>query len=135
MTPPLARPALEQALYSHPEVIFPLATLLLAACLKFSVARPVTRITALESVFELPVDIMFLALSLLAGGIITQIIDAIDGFVTCVIFISITIIVCLLWRQSQNFLTQERIAVSATFCIIGYSFSIACIMWSIMSLT
>ena len=103
--------------------------------MKFSVARPVTRITALESVFELPVDIMFLALSLLAGGIITQIIDAIDGFVTCVIFISITIIVCLLWRQSQNLLTQERIAVSATFCIIGYSFSIACIMWSIMSLT
>ncbi|MCL1047290.1 hypothetical protein L2737_18480 [Shewanella electrodiphila] len=88
-------------------IILPVALLILSFMVKMSIEREVDLPKALQSLIELPSDIMFLSSSLVIAYILgntSEIDDGLLWFVGCVV---LSIIVVLLWRKSESQLSKK----------------------------
>lgn len=88
-------------------IILPVALLVLSFMVKMSIEREVDLPKALQSIIELPTDIMFLSSSLIIAYILSNSQDIGDGllwFVGCVV---LSIVVVLLWRKAEVQLSKK----------------------------
>lgn len=82
------------------EVILPVALLLLAFLLKLAIDRNVDIPIAIQSLCELPVDIVFLSISFAIAYTISDVSQNSEGLLYCFTFLIISVLVVLIWRKS-----------------------------------
>lgn len=109
----------------HLEILLPGILLLIAFLLKLVVDRSLDVPNAIQAVCELPVDILFLALSFVVAHTIANKNNVNEGLVFCYVGIASAIIVVVLWRKSlKYFLVDNKIWILLFFinlCISGYT--------------
>jgi hypothetical protein len=93
----------------HLQIILPAVLLLIGFLLKLLVGRRYDMPATIQSVCELPVDIIFLALSFTVAFTITKVDNQSSGLFYCFIGIAMAILIVLLWRISvDHFLKKSR---------------------------
>lgn len=111
-------------------VILPVALLLLSFIVKMSIEREVDLPKTLQSIIELPTDIMFLSSSLVIAFILSNPSKTDDGllwFVGCVV---LSIFVVLLWRKAEKQLIKKSWH-ALWISILNYLFAISTLVLSI----
>ena len=91
----------------HLDLILTIVLLGLAFILKLSVARPVDVPDIIQALVELPVDIIFLAISFGVAFTIAEKNNTGKGLFYSFVFIFLAVIVVMLWRLSIKFFTQK----------------------------
>jgi len=113
------------------DVILPAVIVLLAFVLRLVVDRTVDLVVFLEALFDLPIDIVLLAISFAAAVSITQPAFTSTGIILSLIFIIFLVVGCLLARRSKEALDQDHYLSSGAFCLANFvisSFSLfACV--------
>ncbi|WP_400078781.1 hypothetical protein [Winogradskyella sp. R77965] len=84
----------------HLNIILPLTLLLIGFLLKLFIGRNIETPHLIEALCELPVDIMFLALSFGIGFTISNVTHQADGLAYCFAGLAIAIVVVVGWRLS-----------------------------------
>jgi len=118
------------------EIILPITLVIIRFILKLYVDRSVTVTMIIKSLYELPVDIIFLAIFFIAAFTVSSEEYAREGVLYCFIFIILILISIILWRHSTRCLENaDNIntifsafiflinACGTSFCLI-YSFSL-----------
>ena len=90
------------------EIILPIALLALEFVLKLFIDRSATLPVLIRSVLELPVDISFLATSLIVAFTILSPSNSEEGLVRFVIYLIGTVLVIFGWRRSVAFFEQDH---------------------------
>ena len=94
----------------HLQIILPSVLLLIGFLLKLLVGRNYDMPATIQAICELPVDIIFLALSFTVAFTITKVDNQSSGLFYCFIGIATAILIVLLWRISvDQFLKKSRI--------------------------
>ena len=86
----------------HLNIILPLTLLLIGFLLKLFIGRNIETPKLIEALCELPVDIMFLALSFAIAFTISNSVNQAAGLFYCFGGMAIAILVVVLWRISIN---------------------------------
>lgn len=103
------------------EIGLPSAILVLAFLLKLFLDNSPTVTNIIAALFELPVDVAFLATSLIAAYIILSDSSQVEkGLVVFVIYIVGAAIVIILWRRSLGFFIANRHLLSIITASLGY---------------
>lgn len=124
------------------EIILPITLVILRFILKLYIDKSGKVLLMIKSLYELPVDIIFLALSFVAVFTISSEENAREGVLYCFVFIVLILISNILWRNSitrletkgnegnkgnKNIIFSAFIfiinACGASFCLV-YSFSL-----------
>lgn len=82
------------------EIGLPIFILTLAFFYKLSVDRAVNVPNLVQSICELPVDIIFLSISFMAAYTISEPKGLVKGLGFCLIFVLLAFIIVILWRKS-----------------------------------
>lgn len=82
------------------EIGLPIFILALAFFYKLSVDRAVNVPNLVQSICELPVDIIFLSISFMAAYTISEPKGLVKGLSFCLIFVLLAFIIVILWRKS-----------------------------------
>ncbi|MEB8328658.1 hypothetical protein OO009_04760 [Flavobacteriaceae bacterium KMM 6897] len=100
----------------HLQIILPSVLLLIGFLLKLLVGRKYDMPATIQSVCELPVDIIFLALSFTVAFTITRVDNQSSGLFYCFIGIATAILIVLLWRISvDQFLKGSKLWILMLF--------------------
>jgi hypothetical protein len=86
----------------HLQIILPSVLLLIGFMLKLLVGRKYDMPATIQSICELPVDIIFLALSFAVAFTITKVDNQSSGLFYCFIGIATAILIVLIWRISVD---------------------------------
>ena len=93
----------------HLQIILPSVLLLIGFLLKLLVGRNYDMPATIQAICELPVDIIFLALSFTVAFTITKVDNQSSGLFYCFIGIATAILIVLLWRISvDQFLKKSK---------------------------
>lgn len=93
----------------HLQIILPSVLLLIGFLLKLLVGRKYDMPATIQAICELPVDIIFLALSFTVAFTITKVDNQSSGLFYCFIGIATAILIVLLWRISvDQFLKKSK---------------------------
>lgn len=103
------------------EIALPASLMILAFLLKLLIDRSTTAPVLVKSLYELPVDISFLAMSLIIAYTIGGKADTSRGLFFFIIYIIGAILVVLLWRRSIKCFEANRTIISAFLALINYS--------------
>ena len=113
------------------EIALPLALLFLAFLLKLLIDRSADRPMLGAAILELPVDIIFLSISLIVAFTISNPSNIKEGLFSFVVYIIISIFVVFLWRRSvsafesnQYILCPILAGINYLICGIGLSTAI-----------
>ena len=117
------------------ELIMPAMVLALSFALKLFIDRTATLPDAISSALELPVDIAFLATSLIVGFTLSSTGDPKLGLAWFGFYLLGTVFIVVLWRRSINLFLSEK--HFASFCLGGlnYTFALIAIFQSVNFLT
>lgn len=118
---------------SFVSTILPATLLLLSFIVKMSIEREVDLPKALQSLIELPTDIMFLSSSLLIAYIISNKSDSsngLAGLLGLLICVILSILVVLLWRKAENQLARKSWH-ALTLCLGSYAIAIPTLVISV----
>jgi hypothetical protein len=85
---------------SNLEIIMPIAVLVLSFLSKLFIDRSTTMPQTIESILEFPVDITFLAISLIVGFTISPTGNPRDGMAWFALYMIFAILIVFLWRRS-----------------------------------
>ena len=113
------------------EIALPVALLVLSFCLKLLIDRTATLPFFIEAVLELPVDIAFLATSLVIAFTIGTPGMVKEGLFAFTLYVIGSIVVVLLWRRSRGFFEKEKLILSLLLAIVNYGISVAALVYSI----
>lgn len=111
-------------------IILPVALLILSFMVKMSIEREVDLPKALQSVIELPTDIMFLSSSLVIAYILansTEVGNGLLWFIGCIVT---SIVVVLLWRKAESQLSLKSWH-ALWISILNYAIAIPILVLSI----
>lgn len=100
--------------------LLPGAILFLAFILKLFIDRTVTLPDFIFAVFELPVDIAFLATTFVAAFIITNDGDVSSGVLSFIGYIIGSVFVVVLWRRSRLFFEHDKLLISGLVAASSY---------------
>jgi len=112
-------------------IILPVALLVLSFMVKMSIEREVDLPKALQSLIELPTDIMFLSSSLIIAYILINASDVGNGllwFIGCVV---LSIIVVVLWRKAESQLVKKSWN-ALWLSIVSYLFAVPTLVLAII---
>ena len=84
----------------HLDIILPITLLFLAFMLKLSIDRSIQAPNIIQAICELPVDMIFLAISFLVAFTISKPKDPSIGLFYTLAFIVVAVLVVILWRKS-----------------------------------
>lgn len=109
------------------DIILPASILLMSFLLKMSIDRSLTPPTFWNSIYELPVDTMFLSTSLIAAGAIkAQQTEIGTFFVVFVAYMMVSVITIIIWRKTvsssekkQNKTVVLLVAINYIFCALA----------------
>ncbi len=105
------------------EVIMPVLVLGLSFMLKLFIDRSTTAPDAIVSTLELPVDIIFLSISLIVGFIIAPSGDAKSGLAWFAFYIFAAIFIVFLWRRSIK--SFDSGSQKTVICLAGVNYFLA----------
>ncbi|MBK8725174.1 MAG: hypothetical protein IPL96_03715 [Holophagaceae bacterium] len=117
------------------ELIMPAILLLLSFLLKLLIDRTAKIPDAISSALELPVDITFLAVSLVVGYTISPSGDAKFGLACFGFYILVAIIIVFIWRRSVFYFTIDMRKTTIFLGIFNYFLSTTAIVVSIKLVT
>lgn len=114
-------------------IIMPAIVLGLSFFLKMFIDRQTTANDAISSALELPVDIVFLSISLIVGFILMPNTNTLMGFAWFGCYLVLAILIVFVWRRStHNHITNGNYIGLGSF---NYFLSIASLYYSIKLLT
>ncbi|GLG82262.1 MULTISPECIES: hypothetical protein [Acinetobacter calcoaceticus/baumannii complex] len=114
-------------------IILPVIVLVLSFSLKMFIDRQTTAHDAISSALELPVDIIFLSISLIVGFILVPRADTLTGFVWFCAYLILAIVIVFIWRRSTNMHINNGKYIGLGF--LNYLLSISSLYFSIKLLT
>lgn len=115
------------------EIIMPVIILVVSFLLKLLIDRSITLNDLIVSGLELPVDILFVALSLIVGFTLAPNNDVKEGLLWFSSYIAIGVFIVFLWRRSTALYTQQKNYY--IFALLNYIFSLSAIVISINLIT
>lgn len=107
------------------EVALPGSILGLAFVIKLVVDRTANIPDLFQALFELPVDIVFLAASLVAGYILSNKAHAPEAMLAFIGLLVAAIFVVVLWRRSQSLFIANALITSVLCSILSYAISVS----------
>jgi chromate transport protein ChrA len=90
----------------HLDLILPCMLVVIAFLLKLVVDRSVEASNTIQAIIELPVDIIFLALTFSVAYTLTKTENQADGLFYGFVGIAFAIIIVLIWKKAQNLLLK-----------------------------
>mgnify|MGYP004721634693 CR=1 FL=1 len=85
------------------DIVLPAAILLMSFLLKLSLDRTITRPTAMNALYELPVDTIFLSTSLIAAATIKAAKEKqVEFLVLFILYIVASIVITIIWRKTVS---------------------------------
>lgn len=117
------------------EIALPGALLLAKFLVKLFVDRSATLPDLISAVLALPVDIVFLSASLLAGHILSTSGNVKEGLVLFMGCICLSLVIVFLWRRSDGQFTKDRYIVAAACGILNFGAASATLLYSLSLLT
>jgi hypothetical protein len=117
------------------EIALPGVLLLAKFILKLVVDRSATLPDLISAILALPVDIIFLSASLLAGHVISSSGNPKEGLILFIGCICLSLIVVLLWRRSEGMFTKDKYIVAATVGILNIGMATITLVYSLSLLT
>jgi len=118
------------------EIALPGVLLFVKFLLKLFVDRSATLPDFISATLALPVDIVFLSASLLAGYIITSSPGSIKvGLILFLCCIGLSLLIVFIWRRSDQLFTTDRYKTAAACCILNFSAACATLIFSLSLLT
>lgn len=114
-------------------IIMPAIVLGLSFFLKMFIDRQTTANDAIGSALELPVDIVFLSISLIVGFILTPKANTLMGFAWFGCYLVLAVLIVFIWRRSTNNHINNGKYVGLGF--LNYLLSIFSLYFSIKLLT
>jgi len=107
----------------HLNVVLPIALVAMAFILKLFMDRSATVPLIIRSLYEVPVDVLFLSLSFTTAYTITNTTNISTGMCHLYIFFIIALFAVVLWRRSIVYFERERHFLSAILFVINGSCS------------
>lgn len=92
----------------HLEIILPITLLFLAFVLKLSIDRSIEAPNIIQSICELPVDMIFLSISFLIAYTISKPTDPSEGLFFTIAFIVLAVLTVVLWRKSLKLFERKN---------------------------
>jgi hypothetical protein len=117
------------------EIALPGILLLTKALQKLVVGRALTLPDLIMAVLALPVDIVFLAASLLAGVAISAPGSGREGISIFALSLAISLLVVTFWRQSEKFFVQDQRWGTAILGLVNIFLSSAVLVFSLSLLS
>lgn len=107
----------------------------IAAFFKLAVGQPITLDSFARSLFEFPVDILFVAISLIIASAITDPNDLATEMISLLGSIIVALLVIIIWRGSNSRYAGEHFLAAYALVILNLAASTAALVWSILVLT
>jgi hypothetical protein len=117
------------------QIGLPAAILLMAFLLKLFIDRTASNPDIIQALLELPVDVTFLAISLIAGFTISTPSRIQDGLLHFVIYLAGAILIVVLWRRSIRYFDSKRIFPTTIISILNFFLCIYGLLKAINLLT
>lgn len=113
---------------NHLEIVLPIAVLLLSFLLKLFIDRTVEIPLFIRSIYELPVDIMFLTISFLVAYTISATeVQKNSGLFFCFIFLIVSIANVIIWRRAVKLFEIEKYFWSISLTVVNFAGTIYCL--------
>lgn len=109
------------------EILLPIALVVIAFILKVFMDRSATAPLLIRSLYELPVDILFLSLSFSTAAIITTQSLAGKGLLYLFLLFIATLVVVVAWRRSILLFENDRKGWSAILFVVNAAGSGYCL--------
>ncbi|MBY6135130.1 hypothetical protein KUV61_04775 [Nocardioides marinus] len=113
------------------DLVLPISVIALAFTVKLFVDRSTSLPDFVASILELPVDIMFLAISLMVGLAIASADGENEHTIYLILLIILAIIVVGLWRKSAMFFENEHFKMSVGLAVASYTISVTSVVATI----
>lgn len=123
----------QQSAIGNLGVILPIVILILTFGLKLTIDRNVEAPTLIRSIYELPVDIVFLSLSFLAANTITISTEKDVRLLFCFGITIISIINVIIWRRSIRSFELEKVTRSVFLTAINYIITVSVLRYVIVN--
>jgi len=107
----------------HLDIILPIALVVMAFILKLFMDRSVSVPLIIRSLYEVPVDIVFLVLSFTTAYTITTPLNFSTGMCHLYIFLIVALVAVILWRRSIFLFESEKRLLSAILFILNGTIS------------
>lgn len=117
------------------EIALPGVLLLAKFLVKLVVDRSATLPDFISAILALPVDIVFLSASLLAGHVISSPNDLKGGLVLFMGCICLSLVIVLLWRRSEGYFTKDRYIAAAVSGLLNIVLAAVTLVYSLSLLT
>lgn len=117
------------------EIALPGVLLLAKFLVKLVVDRSATLPDFISAILALPVDIVFLSASLLAGHVISSPSNLKERLVLFMGCICLSLVIVVLWRRSDGLFTKDRYMVAATCGLLNMVVAATTLVYSLSLLT
>ncbi len=105
-------------------IILPIAILILAFLLKLFIDRNVEIPLIIRSIYELPVDIIFLSISFIAAFTISTGIEKNEGLFYCFVYLIVAIINVIIWRRTIKLFERGKTFWSIILTLVNFFITI-----------
>jgi len=103
------------------EIALPASLMVLAFLLKLFIDRSTTAPVLIKSLYELPVDMAFLAMSLIVAFTIGSKDNPSKGLLYFILYTVGAIFVVFLWRRSIKYFEENKNTISGFLAALNYS--------------
>lgn len=117
------------------EIALPGVLLLAKFLLKLVVDRSATLPDFISAILALPVDVVFLSASLLAGHVISSPSSPREGLVLFIGCICLSLVIVLLWRRSDGLFTKDKYLAAGILGLLNIGAATATLVYSLSLLT
>lgn len=113
------------------EIILPVFILGIAFTMKLFVDRSPNLPLAIETTYELPIDVVFLALTFAAAFSIIRPTDAGRGLAYFAVYVVVAMISIVLSRRSTRYFDKERLWASGFAFLLNFMMAVSALVFSI----
>lgn len=117
------------------EIALPGVLLFAKFLVKLIIDRSVTLPDFISAILALPVDIVFLSASLLAGYVISSSGNVKEGLILFTGCICLSLVIVFLWRRSDGQFTKDKYLAAATLGLLNVGMATATLVYSVSLLT
>lgn len=117
------------------EIALPGVLLLSKFLLKLFIDRSASLPDFISAILALPVDIVFLTASLLAGHVISSTSNIKEGLVLFNGCLCLSLVIVFLWRRSDLHFTKDKYLAAATLGLLNITTATAALVYSLSLLT
>lgn len=103
--------------------------------LKLFVDRTATVVDCVSAVIALPVDVLFLAVSLIAGFTLADPQHAKEGLLLFDIFLGLAVLTVVLWRRADSLFVSDRLVWTAVVALLNFGISVSALFIAVGHLT